>query len=296
MLVSDHRSHMKTKLIAGLFFCLTSAALTLPAAPGASSAGPNDFDRFHTTSPDGKSASTYIERAGRKETMGDYNGALADYTAALGLEPKSGIAHYSRAQVYASLGRFNEAIPDLDAVIRDVPNAFNVYYDRGYAYAQLGNADMALADFDNAIRCATNTADGNLVEAHAYYEKGDYAKSAAFFAKTRQKSPRDENVLNAVAWFKATCPDGSFRNGKEALTDATKACEFTKWQDGETVDTLAAAYAEMGDFNQAVKYEMQALSLRPLRPDSLKGMQRRLRLFQAHKPFREEPKLRKSRT
>jgi tetratricopeptide (TPR) repeat protein len=288
---------MKIKLIAGLFSCLTFAPLTLPAAPGASAAGPNDTDRFqHATSADGKSASTYIERASRKVVAGDYPGALADCNAALRIDPKSEIAHYYRAGIYSALDRPNEAIPDLDVVIRAIPNEFSAYFDRGYAYAELGNANMALADFDNAIRYATNTADGNLAEAHAYYQKGDYAKAAAFFAKARQKSPRDESVLNAVAWFKATCPDGSFRNGKEALTDATKACELTKWQDGEMVDTLAAACAEMGDFKQAVKYQMQALGLRPRRPDSLKGMQRRLRLFQAHQPFREEPKLRKSRT
>lgn len=286
---------MKTKLLAGLCFCLTSAPLALRAAPGASAAGPNDFDRFRSaSSPDGKSGETYVERAGRKEAMGDFSGAIADYTAAIGLEPKSETAHYYRAHLYSAFGKFREAIADLDVVIREDPKAISAYLSRGNAHAEMGQANAALADYDNAIRYAPNTAYGNLTEARAYYRKGDYSNAAARFARAKQKSSRDDSVLNSVAWFRATCPDSSFRNGKEALQESTKACGFTKWKKAGALDTLAVAYAELGDFAQAIKYQRQALSIKPILPDVLKGMQKRLSLYQAHKPFREEPKLRKA--
>lgn len=291
---------MKLKLIAGLVFCLTSSLLVPQSrgtsAPGGGAAGPDDLARFDSaSSPDGKNANAYVERGGRKEAKGDFSGAIADYTTAIGLEPKSEAAHLYRAHLYSAFGRFSEAIADFDVVIREVPNAIGAYLGRGNAHAEMGHANAALADYDNAIRYATNTVDGNLIEAKAYSAKGDYSKAASRFAQAKQKSWRNDFVLNSVAWFKATCPDSSFRNGKEALQESTKACELTKWREGDTVDTLAAAYAEAGDFIQATKYQMQALGLGPIAPDSLKEMQKRLRLYQAHKPFRDEPRLRKAR-
>jgi tetratricopeptide (TPR) repeat protein len=285
------------KLIVAQVLCLISALPGAQAAPGASSAGPNDFDRFRSaSSPDGKTGSTYVERASRKEAAGDFIGAIADYGAAIALEPKSVTAHFNRGLLYSALGRSKEAILDFDAVIQQTSRDVDAYLGRGNAQAEMGHVKEALSDYDNAIRYALNTVDGNVIEAKAYFEKSDYSKAAARFAQGRQRSPRDPYVLNASAWFKATCPEGSYRNGKEAVEESAKACELSKWKNGDQIDTLAAAWAEVGDFNQAIKYQMQALATKPpAAPDSLKQMQKHLRSYQARKPFRQEPRLRKAR-
>jgi len=70
--------------------------------------------------------------------------------------------------------------------------------------------------------------------------------------------------------------------------DATKACDLTSWKDAANLDTLAAAYAEQGDFANAVKREEQAIELASGRQ---KGeLQSHLDLFKGHKPFRQEVK------
>jgi tetratricopeptide (TPR) repeat protein len=286
---------MKMKLLAALSFSLLftlSAVRAVP--PGGSSAGPNDFDRFNSaSSPDGKSASDFIARAMRKEAAGDFAGAIADYGAAIAVEPKSAIARFNRGYLLSASGRFKEAILDFDVVIRGNPRASGAYLNRAHAHAEMGQRKAALADYENAIQHAGTTVDGDMVRAKASSAKGDYAAAASLFAKAKRRSARDTDVLNSVAWFKATCPNGSFRNGQEAVQESTKACEISKWRDGELVDTLAAAYAETGDFAQAIKYQTQALAARPpSAPDSLTLMQRHLRSYQARKPFREESKLR----
>ncbi len=62
----------------------------------------------------------------------------------------------------------------------------------------------------------------------------------------------------ARAWIWATCPDSRYRDGKQAVESATRACELTGWKSPDELDTLAAAYAESGDFTAAAKWGQQA--------------------------------------
>lgn len=84
------------------------------------------------------------------------------------------------------------------------------------------------------------------------------------------------SALNAAA----------FRNGKEAVVDAKAACNLCSWGDWDYIDTLAAAYAEAGDFESAIKFEQKAIA-KAKKDDNTKGAQERLALYQQHKPFRD---------
>ena len=70
---------------------------------------------------------------------------------------------------------------------------------------------------------------------------------------------------NDLAWFLATESDKTRRNGKAAVVLAVEACETTNWQYWGFIDTLAAALAESGEFEEAVRL---ALVSRALAPDS----------------------------
>src|ERR1051326_6042500 len=95
------------------------------------------------------------------------------------------------------------------------------------------------------------------------------------------------------AWVQANCPEDSLRNGKQALDTSLRVCERSHWQAPDAVDTLAAAYAERGDFDKAVKYETQALQMKGVYAFKRKRMEERLELYRQHKPYRDESKLRK---
>jgi hypothetical protein len=77
-----------------------------------------------------------------------------------------------------------------------------------------------------------------------------------------------------------------FANGQQAIKDAKDACSIMVWKDENRIDTLAAAYAEMGDFDSAVQYALQALSTKDTSPTDTKRIQRHLELFQQHEPIR----------
>src|SRR5207247_224883 len=98
----------------------------------------------------------------------------------------------------------------------------------------------------------------------------------------------DDSSYNQLAWIRATCSDASVRNGKEAVSAASKTCELTEWKDWEFIDTLAAAYAEAGDFKRAIEFQQQALRTGNPSESEQKEMRERLSLYELSKPFRDK--------
>jgi hypothetical protein len=88
------------------------------------------------------------------------------------------------------------------------------------------------------------------------------------------------------AWLWATCPDARYRDGKRAVESATRACELSEWKDAVFIDSLAAANAEAGDFEAAVKWQSKANELYPAAEDK-KQEEERLKLYREKKPYRE---------
>ena len=117
---------------------------------------------------------------------------------------------------------------------------------------------------------------GQLKEARKSYEEAVHA------------DPRSAAAHDALAWLLATCWENSVRDGKRAVEVATKLCELTEWKDPNALDTLAAAYAEAGQFDDAVKWQKKVLE-RPdaQSPAALEQAKARLKLYEAKKPYRE---------
>jgi hypothetical protein len=67
--------------------------------------------------------------------------------------------------------------------------------------------------------------------------------------------------LNNLAWLLATCADAKIRNGKKALEYATRLCALSEWKDATGMDTLAASYAECGQFKEAIQWQKRVLDL-----------------------------------
>jgi tetratricopeptide (TPR) repeat protein len=145
----------------------------------------------------------------------------------------------------------------------------------------------------------------------------DLDRLALLLLKVRN-SLEQTMVLNNRAWLRATCPDASIRNGQLAIADSKKACELDNWILASHIDTLAAAYAEAGDFDSAVRYQQEAIAkqksmpeqasktLTKLRRDperhkrgseelaegvkkSLTEYSQRLELYKQHRPYRQSP-------
>ena len=113
--------------------------------------------------------------------------------------------------------------------------------------------------------------------------QGRYLAAKEDFERGAATGAEDVAFLNQYAWLLATCPDDNVRDGRKAVELATRAAELTNWNDGSVLDTLAAAYAESGDFAAAVKWQGKAAGLLPEEKD----VAEHLALYQKGQALRE---------
>jgi len=115
-------------------------------------------------------------------------------------------------------------------------------------------------------------------------DQKEYAKALDLLTRTLELT-NDVLVSNTLAWQLATCPDAKIRDGTRAIRVAKQACEATDWSDPSILDTLAAAYAESGDFESAIQWSEKSL-LQSNDADA-EELRDHLRSFQARQPVRE---------
>jgi hypothetical protein len=145
--------------------------------------------------------------------------------------------------------------------------------------------DEAAAEFTRSLAFAPSFAAAHNGRGQALARQGDYPAAIAEFHEAMRRDPKYPHAPNDLAWLLATCPDKAHRDGKQAITHATRACELSEWKNTAFLGTLAAAYAEAGDFDAAVKWQTRAGELAP--PEEHPGFDEKLVLFKAGQPFRE---------
>jgi tetratricopeptide (TPR) repeat protein len=236
-----------------------------------------------------KYAGVYVDRAIVYSKKRNYKLAIGDSTAAIQLNPNNANAYHNRGAYYYETGEFDKAIADLSEAIRFDPRSATTFDGRAQVYEDIEKIDKAMADYDRVIRITPKDADDYVVRGRAYFKKGNYKEALSAFEKALRLSPNNDSVLDRLARFRATCPDASLRNGKEAIRMSMRACELSKWKEPYRIETLAAAHPETGDFEQAVKYQTQAMKMKSEYGGVNKEMRGDLALYQAGKPARTEP-------
>jgi tetratricopeptide (TPR) repeat protein len=119
---------------------------------------------------------------------------------------------------------------------------------------------------------------------------GAIATAVLYFKKSAElgQSASVESI-NHWAWILATAPDDQLRDGNRALQLAIRICQITSNRAPRYLDTLAAASAEVGRFDQAITTEQQAIALAQQGGFTklAQEMALRLKLYQAHQPYRD---------
>ncbi|HVK12282.1 MAG TPA: tetratricopeptide repeat protein [Gemmataceae bacterium] len=223
----------------------------------------------------------------RKADLVKLSEAPEYFTKMLDMQPESTIWFAFRAWAQFRNGRTAEALKDYGEAIRLNPDSPSWYGNRGLIYLETKKYDDAIADFNTSLELReTDTAYRN--RAQAYVKKKEYVKAARDFRDAANLNPQSAINLNALAWHLCTAPDSNARDGRRAVEIALKACELTEYKNGGYVDTLAAAYAEAGDFAKAVEWQEKALKAGDIPIKDMAAAKKRLELFKAKKAYRDE--------
>jgi serine/threonine-protein kinase len=165
------------------------------------------------------------------------------------------------------------------------------YRDRSFAYAHAGDYVRAFADLNEAIKLAPKDSMLYLRRASLYGQSGEIQEAKADLDKAADVNRASPSFAyaNELAWILATSPSVQIRDGAVALRLATDASKLTAWNNPFLLDTLAASYAQTGQFDDAVKWQKKACELAqakwPGRLEDLQKMNARLGLYEKHQPY-----------
>ncbi len=246
-----------------------------------------DFNKALEFNPDDPFA--FRGRGHTYEMLKKPDEALADYAKANELVPDAW-AHTSAGRVLATKKEWAKATEQYDAAVKLNPKHAPAYIMRATARFETKDDKAGMADLDEAVKLLPNDPQVYLSRASAAGRRGLYADADKDLKEALRLNPKNAGALNLKAWHAATSPEAEHRDGEKAIDAAMKACEITKWKSAGYLDTLAAAYAEAGKWDDAVKWQKKALEDVELLENDGAEAKARLKLYEEKKPFRDTAK------
>jgi len=157
------------------------------------------------------------------------------------------------------------AIDCFGRALRNAPRGSQVqaeiHVNLGHTYSRQGDTNEAIAQFEKALSFEPDLAEAHHDLANALQRQGRYDEAISHFKSALEANPRSALTMNNFAWLLATCSDSSIRNDAAALELALHANGLSGENDPLILHTLAAAYAQNGQFVQAVETAQRALQL-----------------------------------
>jgi tetratricopeptide (TPR) repeat protein len=245
-----------------------------------------DFNEALRLNP--RDATNFVMRGSANYHREKYKEAIADYSAALWIAPGSSTTYAHRGYAFWRNGELAAAKADFEKAIQLDPTNTYALMGRGSIRAAKKEFDQAIADFSECLRMDAEDVEALVGRADTYGMMKQYDKQIADYREAIKAAPEQSMAHNNLAWILATCPEEKYRAGKEAVEQASKAVELTKEKQGEFIDTLAAAYAEAGDFDKAEQEQQKAIELVD-GEKTRKEMRARQELFRKHEAYRETP-------
>jgi tetratricopeptide (TPR) repeat protein len=236
---------------------------------------------------------------------GQLDDALSHFQAALDVRSSSAHSHYDLslalihgdiANALARKGRLDEAMLHLREAVKFQPDYADAHYNLGTALFQKGELNEAIAEYRTTLSIHPYDAGAHTSLGNALVQKGFLDEAVDHYEKALQSEPDSILPLNNLAWVMSTGPDDSLRNNEIAVELATKANQLSKESNPVFTRTLAAAYAQAGQFEKAIETARRASE--QANGQGVRGLavqiQEDIDLYQRRTPLRD-PNLRNAR-
>ena len=215
----------------------------------------------------------------------EWDKALVDAEELIAMAPGSADALRLWAAAVSNTKKTDEVLEQLERMHDLTPDDSGLSLRMALLYGAKNDAQRAVDAYSQTIAGEPQNWFAFQGRADTYLNLGQQDKAVEDYEQALQLDPANSGVLNNLAWLLATSPEDKLRNGKRAIELATKACEVTEFKQAHILSTLAAAYAETGDFETAKKWSSKAVELGE---GSMKEqLAKELKSYEERKPWRE---------
>jgi Tfp pilus assembly protein PilF len=243
----------------------------------------------HAVKTTNNNSIAYCELGHALNEQGKHDEAIIHFKRALKINPYYTEAHYELGVTLEAQGNSTAAVKQYLEALRTNPNHVKAHNSMGIILAKQGNFKDSVYHHKKALQIDPKypaayynlgkifSAQGKIEEAIFYYQEALYYSSNM------------TQALYNLSWILATCEDGNYRNGTEAVKLAEKLCRITRYKQPLALDALAAAYAETGKFDAAVLTAQKGLTLalhHGLKELAVR-LKKRLQLYQAKHSYRQ---------
>lgn len=218
--------------------------------------------------------------------------ALEQATAALQLSPNYGIALALLGRAHAVRGERALAQSLFAQAVVSAPEFAELHLWSGLEFMHAGDMTAAMSALETAVRLKPESVAARSTLAAALVSQSRVVEGLAQYRAALKLAPDSPAVLNNLAWLLSTTSQPELRDGAAAVRFAQRACELTQSQHPLLIGTLAAAYAEAGQFSEAVAAATKAIDVATATGQSQVAARNAelLLLYRSGKPYHESAK------
>jgi Flp pilus assembly protein TadD len=218
--------------------------------------------------------------------------AIQEFRRVLSREPQNIQVRLNLAGALLKSSRATEAIAEYEEAVALKPDLAQGHLELGQALMRAGRFDDAIAQLKIAVQLQPRSARAHHSLATAFAAEGEWGEAIRCYRDTLEIDPDNIGVRSGLAWALATAPDPTLRNGAEALAIARALCQGANASNPALLHVLAAAYAETGQFAQAIETAQHGIELATSQNNAQVAaiLQYDLELFQSAQPLRDAGK------
>jgi tetratricopeptide (TPR) repeat protein len=242
---------------------------------------------------DAENLDAYLNRARIFLALKDYKQAANDVDYLQQRRPEIPDLAFLKMDIAIQEKRIGDAIAELERLVQLNPENRMLLMQLASMYQMDDRPRKALRIADRLINAEQTDWQALRLRGDVRLALGQHADAIADYEEAIKNIPEDEDdlsgVLNNLSWVLSTSPEDSVRNGDRALETGLKACELTKYNKSHILSTLAAAYAELGQFDKAIEWSTKAVELGAKEDnEQLDQLKEELKSYQEKKPWREK--------
>jgi Flp pilus assembly protein TadD len=238
-----------------------------------------------------RSAETESNLGAALNCLERFDEAISHLRKAIQLDPENPLARYNLGDALLQKELPAEAAEAFRIATQLNPRYAEAHLNLGLALEKQGKLGEAIEAFSAALRLKPDDSAAHYHLAVALASEHKTKEAIVHFHAALKTAPDFPEALNNLAWILAANPDPQVRDGREATDLAERACKLTEYKQPLMVGTLAAAYAEAGQFAKAVTTAEKAKALAEQSNQMELAARNRalLELYRSGQPARDNP-------